>query len=289
MLEGTPTFIDSISNYSVPLLFGLGGILVGGAASWLLSLRNRGGAKPFSSHKINSGDGQNVNKTPTFRPISSTESQLVAQIEQALAKVERHLAVASAPLRAFSLEEKLRSALHRLTLIAQAAETAVNRRPQIDVGPRDDSEVLGDTRAILETTPTRTFLEDFRDLYNTAHDDRGARNEFWGKFSVLQLGNRNTTDQRMGRVHEPDFRTTESLGDFIAVQDADGDDYLVVPSFTIAVDDTSFRFGGLEAAFSCDFQSGATYQSFKVVQPARFARDADRWLIRSKGELQLLA
>lgn len=220
--------------------------------------------------------------TAGVRPINSEESETIRQIAEQLDKIEKNLNP-NAPTvpPGFSLKDKLNGLLSRLKAVSAAL-------PQTLAGDLRSESGFDVAPAPFAPATIRTFSEEFTDMYNTARDHRDARNEFWGKFKLSQLGNRNTSDQRMGRTNETDFRTSESVGDFIAAESPDTGYYLVVPSFNVTIDDTSFRFGGIEAAFSCDFTLGSTYQNFKVNTPAEFSRTGDTWIVKSKGELLLL-
>lgn len=281
MFDTASAFIETISEYLVPSLFSLVGILIGGVVGWML--RSKIGRGGIGSHMTKGVPALPKQSSP-IRPINSSESQVVAEINLELEKIEEDLALFPARLNAFSLQEKLSSILRRLTLIRHSTRGFAAPKP-----PTRIASIAAPEPPILEPMVPRTFSQDFADMYNAARDDREVRNEFWAKFQFDQLGNRNTTDQRLGRTNAHDFRTSESMGDFIAVKNPENGIYLVVPSFTIAVDDTSFRFGGLEAAFSCDFSPGSTYQKFKVIGPAEFSRDGERWFVKSKGELLLVA
>jgi hypothetical protein len=293
MSEFASSFVETASNYLAPFAFGIAGLIVGGLLVWTFGWKKA--SRPTRSTVRTTQTGA----TQSTRAIDFAESQLLGQIVSELGKIEANLSItAAARPNPPALKDKLSSFLERLDSIRSSTQ-------KLRVDPAEPAAVVANFESTPEASASslrelpewtfiappkpRTFAEEFTDMYNSARDDRDTRNEFWRKYQLAQLGNRNTTDQRMGRASGPDFRTSESLGDFIAVRDLDGENYLVVPSFTVSVDDTSFRFGGIEAAFSCDFAPGSTYQSFAVNTPARFNRDGDNWVVVSRGELLLHA
>lgn len=149
--------------------------------------------------------------------------------------------------------------------------------PDIDPGPVDLRPV--------DLSP-RPFSQSFAEAYNQARIDREARNSFWTRFQTTQLGNRNATEQRMGRAAESDFRTA-SPGDFLAIAD-DSNYFLVVPNFGTVIDETSVKYGGVGDAFKVDMSPGTSYQNFQLLEPAKFRKNGDHWSIVSPGRIDVV-
>ncbi|MBK8464910.1 MAG: hypothetical protein IPL32_03685 [Chloracidobacterium sp.] len=263
-----------------------GGILVGGIivafGGWRLwpRFKPRRPAKP---------DFRPVSPAPIpHRPIPKPET--ISQIDNVLTLIERDLWDAgSIPTQSKHGEEILERILARLNQIRLKTSRSLNREfksppafGELIVTPSWSPSSVQNT----PSPPVPTFAEEFVEMYNRARENKEERNLFWGKFHVIQIGNRNASDQRLGRTTEADFRRTD-VGDFLAVQNAEAGTYLVVPHFTLVIDDTSYRYGGVAAAFECDFTPGASHQQFQVFTPAEFANVGDTWIPKNPGKLSL--
>jgi hypothetical protein len=186
------------------------------------------------------------------------------------------------------IEEKLERILRRLQAINSATHQGVRGGPEHTPNEKPVGELnhAGFQADNYSVPRTRTFREEFVESYNRAREDREARNTFWNKYQAIQIGNRNASEQRMGRTTVTDFRTSD-VGDFIGILNSGAETYLVVPNFSLFIDDTSFRYGGVEAAFECDFLPGSSYQRFQVIAPAEFTLNDDKWSLRTEGRLLL--
>ncbi len=281
MLESVVNFLEWTSDYILQVSIAIAALLLGGIAGWLmyakLARKNNLGKTYVSQGTY----GESPRRAPSYE-----DTILVENISSELDKIEANLSIQRnfGPNRPAHVE-KLRSTLLRLQTIAHTIRNKETTAPSL--GREAVMELSRDPDVIPTPAEPPSFEQEFTEMYNSARDDKQMRDAFWSKYQLAQLGNRNTTDQRMGRASSHDFRTADSLGDFIAVEDSFAGAYLVVPSFTMSVDDTSFRFGGLDAAFACNFEAGVTYPNFTVLVPAKFSRNIESWDVATRGQLEL--
>jgi len=222
--------------------------------------------------------------------ISVAAEETILEIGKVLTSIEANLWGSPPPRK--PMGKPLVLILERLNQIRLKTETDRRLSPEIKTDGALETPIVSPSLSLDPTEhaavpQNRSFAEEFVEIYNKARENKEVRDAFWNKFNSIQIGNRNASEQRMGRTTETDFRKTD-VGDFLAVKNDGPGTYLVVPHFTLVIDDTSFRFGGVDAAFECDFSPGESHQQFKVIKTAEFVNDGDTWTRRSRGRLQFI-
>jgi hypothetical protein len=286
MFESGAGYFENLPDYAVYTLIVLPSLAVGAVGGWIAARKI-----PNENQRRLQFTNLPVKQSLPGKPLGSKQSQQFEQIMIELRKIEESLGIKSDSVtRTRPPGEPTGIVLDRLksisSAIPEAKKTDLHELPQgLESGEIETDTITSNTKYVAP----RTIAEEFTEMYNTARENRDVRNGFWQKFQTFQMGNRNASDQRMGRTNEPDFRTSDSTGDFIAVEDSQRAMYLVAPNFTVSVDDTSIRFGGLGVAYKCEFMPGSSYHSFNIVEPATFSRDGDKWTLITRGKLQLLS
>lgn len=225
-------------------------------------------------------------------PFGSVDSKPLEEVDLLLSNLEKKIGivVGKSIFHGLSAESRISQIRNRLKRINSALP---------DTGRATVSESTAEIREELPYLPDlqpepeqysfyKSFAGNLVESYNLARSDRSARNSFWSEFQAEQIGNRNATEQRMGRASSSDFRTS-SPGDFLAVPDKDLAGYLVVPNFATVVDETSVRYGGIGEAFDIQIMPGSSFQNFRLLEPARFSKNGDSWVLTSPGRIDLMA
>lgn len=136
--------------------------------------------------------------------------------------------------------------------------------------------------------PHNDPLNDLKDYYNLGVNNRSARPYFWDKYpEVFRIGNKNAVEQALGISSKTEFREVAN-GDFLAIENPKDGNYLVVPQFDITIENTTYQEGGIGVAFICqNYDPASSYSNVKVVRPAIFERNGDKWKLIKEGELIL--
>lgn len=126
------------------------------------------------------------------------------------------------------------------------------------------------------------------ELYNCAVTDTAAREQFREQYQPLRLGTVNAVERRQNPTIEAEYRGT-SDGDFFAFAIPGKNEYAVVPRLGLTIEAVSYNAGALGEVFSKTqgHDPKLFYSRYRVVEPARFKRDGERWELLSPGELDL--
>lgn len=232
----------------------------------------------------------------------STDHESLPVIKENLSKIEKLLGIALIPVAS---NRELDQVISRLQIIIKKLERREElanisaHTPKIvkysdkepisylseSSSPQIDSDLLR-KESTLSVSSLKPVTESFLSLYNRAVHDRLARETFCKQYQFLQLGNKNSIEQHLGYVSEPDLRETTN-GDFLAIR-KEGQLYEIVPQFDITITPQNYISGGIDFVFECpNYDSNLSYSDVRVRRPALFKRHDDQWIRLELGELIL--
>lgn len=126
------------------------------------------------------------------------------------------------------------------------------------------------------------------DLYNSAITDSMGREQFREHYQPTRIGTVNAVERRQNptTVITPQFRETTD-GDFFAFE-LSAHRYAVTPRLGLTVGAVSYNAGALGEMFgNPNYDPAQSYSRYRVLKPAIFKRDGDRWELIEAGRLDL--
>ena len=125
-------------------------------------------------------------------------------------------------------------------------------------------------------------LSEFCDLYNAGkQDELQTRYQRLYRISVV-----NAIERRQSLSEHPLFENSTN-GKFLVYHIESEDLYAVVPFYGLVLQDSLYSSGAFSEVFDCPgFDSQHRYY-VKVIRPAFFKQDNEKWTLQEKGELEL--
>ncbi len=129
--------------------------------------------------------------------------------------------------------------------------------------------------------------EEIVEIYNRAVNDPFERERLRERYTAVRVGTVNAVERRQNPTIKAEYREA-SDGDFFAYPIGRGV-YVVVPSLGLTIEAVGYTAGALGVVFgrTQGYDPQRFYSSYRVLQPALFKCEGDRWELISPGELEL--
>jgi hypothetical protein len=129
------------------------------------------------------------------------------------------------------------------------------------------------------------FIED----YNNAAQNEEFRISFMKTYQPVRLAITNVMERKRGNASELTFEKQDD-GDFLAIDFGrfSPQGYLVVPRFTLIINDTLYETGAMGKVYKCEgYAANMRYKLIVLLKPARFQRDETGWALNVRGYIRL--
>lgn len=161
----------------------------------------------------------------------------------------------------------------------------------LDNRERKNDELISNTiEEDVQIASENDMLSSCISFYNKAIESNNKEGEFHRNFRPFRADLKNDQERRSNPKLEPEFKTSDSGKYFVVeIQHSGSTDFAVFPIFELTISDKNYEIGAWGEVFKCiGYKDGFSFKINKVISPAFFFKEKDRWKLAAIGELNLI-